>query len=277
MHCEEFRAKNPSLHEPTLSGMEPPLAIDEVHSEAELQALFRHIEDTWQRFGLTEPYWSVVISERFKTSNVEAAKETFYESGRWDRERLYRTLARNGIDRRSLKSCLEYGCGLGRITRWLAEDFEHVFGYDVSRPHLQTAERYLSERSVRNVTLCHIEKVQDLETLPRVDLIYSIIVLQHNPPPLIKIIIRALINALNPRGIAYFQVPTYRLGYEFSLDSYLKNEASKHDVEMHCLSQHHVFDIVRGEGGKMVEVIEDGCTGSRYKEVSNTFVIQKAY
>src|SRR6266498_3437311 len=40
MHCEEFRAKNPSLHEPTLSGMEPPLAIDEVHSEAELQALF---------------------------------------------------------------------------------------------------------------------------------------------------------------------------------------------------------------------------------------------
>jgi hypothetical protein len=47
-------------------------------------------------------------------------------------------------------------------------------------------------------------------------------------------------------------------------------------MEMHVLPQGTIFDIVRKEGGNIVEVLEDNWTGLRHKERSNTFVIQKS-
>ena len=44
---------------------------------------------------------------------------------------------------------------------------------------------------------------------------------------------------------------------------------------MHLLPQHQVFEAIRQEGGRLLEVIEDALTGSRYKEMSNTFLVQK--
>jgi len=100
-------------------------------------------------------------------------------------------------------------------------------------------------------------------------------VLQHNPPPIIRFIIQQFIQALNPKGVALFQVPTYRLGYEFSQQKYLSREAKRREMEMHLLPQHQVFEAIGQEGGRLLEVIEDALTGSRYKEMSNTFLVQK--
>jgi len=64
-----------------------------------------------------------------------------------------------------------------------------------------------------------------------------LIVLQHNPPPITRLIVRAFLKALNP-GVAYFQVPTNRGGYRFSPGEHLENEAKKHVMmEMHVLPQ----------------------------------------
>jgi hypothetical protein len=46
-------------------------------------------------------------------------------------------------------------------------------------------------------------------------------------------------------------------------------------MEMHLLPQSQVFEAIGQEGGRLIEVIEDGLTGSRYKEMSNTFLVQK--
>jgi SAM-dependent methyltransferase len=271
----EFREKNQYLFAPTLSGNEPSMMIEEIDSEAELQVLFNHIQDTWQYLGEIEPYWSIMTAEQFKLSNISNNMDSFYNAGKPDVERLFHALGRNDIDHAAFKSCLEYGCGLGRIVRWLSERFERVYGYDISQVHLQNAKNYLSGKGIRNVSLEHIQQVQDIERLPKVDLIYSVIVLQHNPPPLIVYMIRNFIRALNPGGVAYFQVPTYRLNYQFCLQEYLSHEATQREMEMHVLPQSKIFDIARTEGGRLVEVLEDGCTGSRYGEVSNTFLIQK--
>jgi hypothetical protein len=47
-------------------------------------------------------------------------------------------------------------------------------------------------------------------------------------------------------------------------------------MEMHVLPQSRIFEIAQRAGGRVLEVIDDGWTGIRFKEVSNTFVIQKA-
>ena len=46
-------------------------------------------------------------------------------------------------------------------------------------------------------------------------------------------------------------------------------------MEMHVLPQRVIFEIAAQEGGQVIEVLEDGFTGLRFKEVSNSFLIQK--
>ena len=275
MHSYEFKQKNPVFHSPALSGDEPPMLIEDVYSEMDLQALFNHIQNSWQYLGETEPYWSVWTSKKFDQYSIHTSKDLFYNSGKLSVTKFFGTLDRNGIDYTAFKSCLDYGCGLARVTRWLSEKFEKVFGYDISQSHLQIAEKYLVQEGIHNVILHHIKQISDIRNLPRIDCIYSLISLQHNPPPMISLVIREFIKSLNSGGIAFFQVPTYQLGYSFVLSKYLSDESTRVGMEMHVLPQSRVFEIIRQEGGKIIEVIEDSFTMQMYKNVSNTFLVQK--
>jgi SAM-dependent methyltransferase len=275
--CYEFGAPSEAgLRRPTLSGHEPPMAIEPVGDGPALQSLFEHIQSTWQHLGESDPFWSVVSGDRFRQNVLDdAARRDFYENGRDDVHRLFATLARAGVDPAPLRSCLEYGCGLGRVTRWLAPRFAGVHAYDISAAHLRGADEYLRAQGLDNVTLHQVHSVAQLDDLPRVDLVFSVIVLQHNPPPIIRAIVQKLLRALNPGGIAFFQVPTYREDYRFSLADYLGNEGTRKDMEMHVLPQREIFALARAEGAELLEVQEDGCTGMRPGEVSNTFLMRK--
>lgn len=276
IYSTEFREKNPNLHVPVLIGDEPAMSIEDVGTEPELQKLFDHIQSAWEEFGKREPHWSVVVSERYQQSNIEANEAEFYRTGEQHVAQLFGSLERNHVAYSEFKTCLDYGCGVGRITRHLSERFEKVFAYDISLSHLQCAEDYLKKENVSNVAFTHLKRVWDIQNLPTVDVAYSMIVLQHNPPPVIAFMIEALIRSLNPGGIAFFQVPTYRRGYTFSLAEYLREDVARGGMEMHVLPQSKVFEIAQRAGGRVLEVIDDTWTGLRVKEVSNTFVVQKA-
>src|SRR5262245_15942960 len=123
MQSEEFLQKNSLARSASLSGYEPRMFIDDVHSEYDLQALFEHIQDTWPYLGETEPHWSVLAEERFLHTSIHNSRDLFYNPGKDDTIRIFNTLDRNNIDYTAFRSCLEYGCGLGRVTRWLADRF----------------------------------------------------------------------------------------------------------------------------------------------------------
>ena len=275
IYSTEFREKNPALHVPVLIGDEPPMSIEDTCAEADLERLFEHVQSIWQELGRIEPHWSVVISEQFRQSNIDAHKDAFYQTGAQHVTQLFAALERNRVDQDGFRICLDYGCGVGRITRHLAQHFEHVYAYDISASHLGCAEEFLNEEQVANVSLGQLQRVRELEQLPRVDVVFSMLVLQHNPPPVIGFIIDALIRSLNPEGVAFFQLPTYRLGYSFSVAEYFGGQAARREMEMHVLPQRRVFEIAEAADANVVEVIDDGWTGIRYKEVSNTFVIRK--
>jgi SAM-dependent methyltransferase len=276
LSAPEFMLQHPNLRFPALTGLEPEMQIEMDLSPSALQVLFQHVQDTWEQLGEKDAHFSVVTSELFKRSKINDNIAAFYATGQHDVECLIQSLARNGIDHSSLHSCLEFGCGVGRNTRWLCEQFEKVIGYDISRAHLRIAKEYFSGEKILNAQFRHIERIQDIGSLPRVDLVYSVIVLQHNPPPIIQLIIREFIKKLNPGGIAVFQVPTYRSGYAFNLKDYLASDAQALKMEMHVLPQKRIFEIVRQEGGRVIEVIENVSTGVLpFREMSNTFIIQK--
>jgi 2-polyprenyl-3-methyl-5-hydroxy-6-metoxy-1,4-benzoquinol methylase len=272
----EFKAKNAGLFWLSCSGDEPPMTVELEASAAERSALFAHIQSTWEHLGATEPHWSVLTAEQFKRARIGETEEAFYRTGEANVQTLWRTLARNGIDAARLTSCLEYGCGLGRVTRWLAGRFATVSGVDISRAHLQGAAHHLAAQGIRNVEFRHLATFADLAALPRADLVYSVIVLQHNPPPVIEAIVQALLAALNPGGVACFQVPTYQRGYRFVCREYLASRGAERHMEMHVLPQARVFALAAAAGARVLEVLEDKWTGIVDGGLSNTFVIHKA-
>ncbi|MDW8395358.1 MAG: class I SAM-dependent methyltransferase, partial [Anaerolineae bacterium] len=125
-----------------------------------------------------------------------------------------------------------------------------------------------------NVDYIPIQSLEDIQRLPQVDVAYSIIVLQHNPPPIIRLILESMLNALKPGGVALFQLLTYQEGYSFEADEYLSS-AQPGRIEMHVLPQQRVFEIIADKRCRVVEVLDDALAGYRKGQLSNTFLVRK--
>lgn len=110
--------------------------------------------------------------------------------------------------------------------------------------------------------------------LPQVDAIFTVITLQHNPPPVMAWMLRTLLSRLRPGGVAYLQIPTYRNGYMFEAERYLHSTPPT-TLEMHFLPQHEVFRVVDQANCRCLEVREDGMVGDENLMLSNSFVFQK--
>jgi SAM-dependent methyltransferase len=184
-------------------------------------------------------------------------------------------LLRNGILPVQIRHAFEFGCGVGRVTPHLAAAFARVTACDVSASHLRLARQVIVRGKKNNATLVPAQ-TQEFGMTASFDLWFSRIVLQHNPPPIIAMILRRMFNLLEPGGVAVFQVPTYCRGYRFGIAEYLANLAGRaQEIEMHILPQTAVFQIAREADCYPLEVREDSATGLGAAWVSNTFVMRK--
>jgi len=248
------------------------LEIESDATLAEINACLEKIKAAWSHLGVVAPHFSVLTDKKFLPDNLPEAIDAFWESGRLEAERTLRTLARHGFTF-SGKTCVEYGCGVGRITTGLSRRFLRLDAYDISATHLDLARERARELGVGNVRFheCSANMLGDLEPC---DVFYSRIVFQHNPPPVIAELIRNALRALRPGGIAIFQVPSYISGYSFKLREWLAKDHPL-DMQMHCLPQHRIFALIAEQRGAVLEVREDGAAGARDRIVSNNFVVRK--
>lgn len=268
---EEFRA--PFHAETRVGPGDPPMSVDVRVTAQQLDAAFDRVRATWEQVGIDEPFWSVLSADEFKRDQL-ASTDAFYASGEHHVDDLVALLGRQGFSTTSETTCLEFGCGVGRMTLWLAEAFDSVIGCDISRPHLDLAQAEIDRRGVDNVTLLHVADKAGLAELPQADLVYSVIVLQHNPPPIMAYILGRLLDSVRPGGHAVVQLPTYDQRYHFSISDYLEPEAVD-GILMHVLPQSDVFAIVRDAGCELLEVYADHLAGMEPKTMSNTFVIRR--
>jgi SAM-dependent methyltransferase len=189
-------------------------------------------------------------------------------------EQLEAMLLRIRIDPSNICRALDYGCGVGRLTIPLARRFRAVLGIDVSEKHIDHARRYAVGCRVKNIDFMRMVDLGQLDAMANVDFILSVIVLQHNPPPVMAVILRKLLNILNPGGCALFQVPTYCRGYRFSCVDYLSGPSPQ--MEMNAIPQRAIYALIRDCRCDLLEVREDGATGAPLL-ISHTFLVQKRH
>lgn len=242
---------------------------------AVLVSLMAFVKAKWEQLGRTEPHWSVLASPEFKPDRIADTADAFYGSGWGDFGLFQHAAERCNVKLPVDGTCFELGCGVGRVTLWLAQSFRKVIGADISASHLAVAESAVARSGRTNIELRLLDKPEAVEQLPAFEAFYSVIVLQHNPPPVMQWLLRTILLKLKPGGLAFFQLPTVGEAYAFDTATYLQQPADSTLMEMHVLPEDVVLEVLRETGCELLEAREHDCIGAA-GWFSQTFLVRKA-
>jgi SAM-dependent methyltransferase len=243
----------------------------------------------WQRFGWTwdqlgrKNALGAILTVDGKVADWNVGE--FLATGKIDVGRFMPNLERlsPGTPRTRL---LDFGCGVGRVTRMFADHFDAVVGVDVA-PSMIGWARSLHADCDRCTFV--LNRAPNLECFPSesFSVVYSRIVLQHIRPAVVEGYIPELLRVLAPGGVLMFQLPEVmsvdsrrlfeeapvvgnalkrrlpkglviawrRLKYAFLTTS------SGAQIEMFGMPREEVEAIIRRSGGRMLEAKPDNSHG----------------
>ena len=223
----------------------------------------------WDDLALVDPFWAVLAADDKRGGGWEPTE--FFATGEADIEEMLATAAQLGRPTRHERA-LDFGCGVGRLTRALARRFDEAVGIDVSERMLEHARRLNADTP--NVTFASSD-----EPPPEpFDLVVANLVLQHLPSrALARVYIGRLIKATRPDGLLVFQLPTKlplarRLQPRRRLYKPLRTRvgaerlhaAGLHPVRLLALPEPNVRDTIERAGATVAHTEDAAAAGLRY-------------
>jgi SAM-dependent methyltransferase len=203
------------------------------------------VKKVWDNYGKSDPYFGVMTNPEFHKENIEKHSEEFWRAGKHDTERvkrIYEEYHTHAEGKEKIR-VLDYGCGVGRLMKAWGEGVE---GCDISPAYIAEARKNLGEEAVLHL-------IEPGDCPKGFDVIYSLIVLQHNRPALMKKCMRSIVEALNPRGLAIIHAP-YFIPIVYQSDEVM---------EMNYVPKEEMVKEVESAGGVVLAFNEswDGCGG----------------
>jgi ubiquinone/menaquinone biosynthesis C-methylase UbiE len=168
-----------------------------------LERLSRVQRRDWDDLAELNPFDSILA--RFDAAGSWTEAEFFLE-GEKEISRVLQRCAAKGIALRYCRA-LDFGCGMGRLTRALASRFELCIGADVSPAMLVRAKRLNAD--IPNIRFMQTGATLDHVVDASIDFIYTARVLQHIPSrAAILQYLREFLRILNSDGVLVAQIPT---------------------------------------------------------------------
>lgn len=157
---------------------------------------------TWNALGEDDPLWAILSQPDMRGGRWDA--DSFFASGEREIDGVEKHSAALGRPRQHRRA-LDFGCGVGRLSRALSSRYTQVVGVDISPSMLAQARdlhaHFPNVRFVENAT----PRLGFLDDAS-VDLVYSVITLHHMPAPLQLGYIDEFMRVLAPCGVAVFQI-----------------------------------------------------------------------
>ena len=163
-----------------------------------------NLQRDWEELGSIDPLWAILAHRDRQHGGWDL--EEFMATGERHVEDLMARADSLGLPLKHDRA-LDFGCGIGRLTRPLASHFGEAVGVDISEPMIERA-RLLSV-DLSNCSFVHNIR-PDLSILEDAsfDLAYTHIVLMHLPSRrAVESYIRELVRVLRPGGLLVFQIP----------------------------------------------------------------------
>jgi SAM-dependent methyltransferase len=160
----------------------------------------------WEDLAKMDAYWAILTDPEARYGKWDV--DEFFRTGQQEIARVMDDAGRMGYPRQR-GSALDFGCGVGRLTRAFATYFQECYGVDISDSMIAQA-KVLNEA----YPTCHFvsNARSDLHVFPdeRFDMVFSLIVLQHIPSQeVIRSYIAEFVRVLRPGGLLVFQLPCY--------------------------------------------------------------------
>ena len=226
----------------------------------------------WENLGAFDPYWAVLTDPEKKGGKWQ--KDEFFESGRREIEQVMGNLRRMHL-KPQFGTALDFGCGVGRLSRALSGHFKRVIGVDISQSMLTEAQA--QHKDFPNIEFLHNAR-SDLGSIPSstIHFVYSNIVLQHMPAKRQLSFIGEFCRILRSGGITIFQTPgmnnlsTPAGWLHLLLGNRLLNIArrakyGKHGVmEIHTLPRNEILATLDACGMSVAEIERYDSTGKGF-------------
>ena len=254
---------------------------------------WRHTAPYWDRLGQRNPFGVILTGIDRQPGEWDA--DAFFQTGIDDVARLMSELNRIAPDL-GHQAALDFGCGVGRISRALSAHFDRVVGLDVASSMIAKAQQLN-----RAYPRCwfRVNRAARLRGVApnSFDLVYCRLVLQHIPPPSVPRYLQELVRVLAPGGILMVQLPeppehdpdslylaeqqafvtapiantplkqiipraairTYR---RLRFRRLVKRDQGAHRMYMFGMPRHEVVDVLRRAGVTIVRVDADQSHGN---------------
>src|ERR1700693_385342 len=220
-------------------------------------SLKRH-KQAWDTLGEMDPFWAVLTDPKGKFGGWDV--DAFFGTGEKQIAQVMSEATRLGCPAHR-DSALDFGCGVGRLTRALGKHFRQAVGIDISESMIGKAREL--NKAFPNCEF-RVNASNKLEMFPddHFDMIYTAIVLQHLPKrSMILAYIAEFQRVLRPGGLLIFQVPCQipwrnRLQPRRRLygllracgiqDKFLYNKMNLSPMIMNAVPEKHVRNLLDG-------------------------------
>jgi SAM-dependent methyltransferase len=156
----------------------------------------------WDDLARLDPLWAI-LTDRDKQYG-KWKRDEFFHSGETE---INRFMTSSGFVARRDGKALDFGCGVGRLSRALRPYFAEVYGVDISEEMVRLAREFTPD--------CKFLVINDHKLRPFAnnffDFVYSNRVLQHQPSKyLVESYICEFVRVAKPRAMVVFQLPFRR-------------------------------------------------------------------
>jgi len=232
----------------------------------------KRLRGVWNELGADDPLWAILSSPDKRGGRWDA--EEFFAKGESEIAQIEAhcvPLARP----RERRLAVDFGCGVGRLTRALAARYAQAIGVDISPSMVEQARalnaQFPNLRFVENATP-RLEFLAD----GSVDFLYSTLTLHHIPAPLQRAYIGEFLRVLAPEGFAVFQIASgysndwrgwvYRLLPNRLLAPLRRRvHASNVAADLHPLPEAHVNAIVAAAGRQVLQAFDINSAGAGFR------------
>lgn len=170
----------------------------------------KQIQQDWNDLAEIDPLWAIasIPDKAFNNWDIEE----FFESGNEYVEEALALIRNSGISLHK-GTVLDFGCGVGRLTQALAEEFDSCYGVDISPRMIELANQF-NRFGDRCKYILNTELDLSIFEDNFFDFVYTAEVLQHLPVELTKKYIKEFVRTLKSDGAAVFQMPVQHLGID---------------------------------------------------------------
>ncbi|GAB6056479.1 class I SAM-dependent methyltransferase [Methanobacterium movens] len=241
-------------------------------------------KEDWEDLAKMDPLWAILSARDKKYGNWDI--NDFFSLGQKEIEKIMEESSdlKYPFQRRKV---LDFGCGVGRLSRALSNYFDSVYCVDISENMIDQGRKL--NKDYKNLKFILNNKA-NLEVFEDgcFDMIYTNLVLQHiTEKDIIKFYISEFIRVLSNNGLLIFQLPSSmstigkidprRRLYRFLKllnfsENFLYNKLKLSPMTMNFIPENEIVELIKNNNANIIKIKR---SKTRFNYHNNIYYVTK--